>query len=130
MVLKRGIYHVSKGERYGDFNTMILPGRSTYFKVRASHMLAGRTKCCLVYELVDQRNENKPLMGYHQVFIVVRVSIRPLVNSYKASAVMFMAKDGQFTGKKEDMKRLKRTFYESTWSIIHILLYVPSEIKR
>jgi hypothetical protein len=107
MVLMRGICHVSKGEKYGSFSTMILPKRSTSVKVRASHMVAGRVKCCLVYELIDQRNEHKSIMDYHQVFIAVKVSVKPLINSYKASAVMFMTKSGQFTGSEEDMKRLK-----------------------
>jgi hypothetical protein len=108
MVLMHGICHVSKGEKHDDFSTMILPRRSASVKVKASHMIAGRIKCCLVYELIDQRNENKPVMGFHQVFIAVRVSVRPLIKKYKASAVMFMAGKGQFTGSKEDMKRLKR----------------------
>jgi hypothetical protein len=47
-------------------------------------------------------------MGFHQVFIAVRVFARPLINKYKASAVMFMVREGQFTGSKEDMKRLKK----------------------
>jgi hypothetical protein len=107
IVLMRGICHVSKGEKYDDFRTMIMPGRSASIKVRASHMIAGRVKCCLVYELVDQKNEQKSIMGYHQAFIAVRVSAKPLINSYKASAIMFMARNGQFTGSKEEMKRLK-----------------------
>jgi hypothetical protein len=108
MVLMRGICHVSNGEKDGNFSTMILPKRSAFVKVKTSHLLAGRIKCCLVYELVDQRNEGKPIMGFHQVFIAVRVFARPLINKYKASAVMFMVREGQFTGSKEDMKRLKK----------------------
>jgi hypothetical protein len=107
MVLMNSICHVSKGEKYGDFSTMILPKRSAFVKVRAAHIIAGRVKCCLVYELVDQRNEYKPIMGYHQVFVAVRVSVKPLIKKYKASAIIFMAKKGQFTGSKDDMKRLK-----------------------
>jgi hypothetical protein len=108
MVLKRGICHVSKGEKDNDFSTMILPRRSTSIKVKAKHVIVGRIKCCLVYELIDQRSEDKPIMEYHQVFIAVRVVIIPLVNKYKASAVMFMARKGRFTGSKVDMKRLKK----------------------
>jgi hypothetical protein len=94
MVLMHGICHISKGEKDGDFSTIILPRRSTFVKIRALHMIAGRIKCCLVYELVDQRNEHKPIMGFYQVFIVVRVSVKPLINKYKASTVMFMARRG------------------------------------
>jgi hypothetical protein len=107
MVLVHGICHVSKGEKNGNFSTMILPKKSASVKVRASHIIAGRIKCCLVYELVDQKNESKPIMGFHQVFIAVRVSVKPLINSYKASAVMFMARKDQFTDSKDNMKRLK-----------------------
>jgi hypothetical protein len=107
IVLMRGIYHVSKGEKDGDFSTMIMPRRSASVKVRASHMIAGRIKCCLVYELVDQRNESKPIMEYHQVFVAVRVSTKPFIKKYKASAVIFMVRKGQFTGSKDNMKRLK-----------------------
>jgi hypothetical protein len=71
-------------------------------------MIAGSIECCLVYELVDQRNESKPIMEFHQVFIAVRVFAIPLIKKYKASAVMFMVKKGQFTGSKDDMKRLKK----------------------
>jgi hypothetical protein len=107
MVLMRGICHISKGEKHGDFGTMILPRRSALVKVKASNMIAGRIECCLVYELIDQKNERISIMGLHQVFIAVRVSVRPFIN-YKASAVMFMARKGQFTGSKEEMKRLKK----------------------
>jgi hypothetical protein len=107
LVLMHGICHVSKGEKYGDFSTMILPRTSISTKVKASHIIAGRIKCCLVYELVDQKSESKSLVEFHQVFIAVRVSAKPLIKKYKASAVMFMAKDGQFTGSKGNMKRLK-----------------------
>jgi hypothetical protein len=108
MVLMRGICHVSKGEKDGDFETTILPKGNAFVKVKASHMLTGRIKCCLVYELIDQRNESKPLIEFYQVFIAVRVVIIPPANKYKASTIMFMAKKDQFTGSKEDMKRLKK----------------------
>jgi hypothetical protein len=106
MVFMHGICHVSKGKKCGNFSTMILPKRSTSVKIRASHMFFGRIKCCLVYELVDQRNESKPIMGNHQLFIAVRVIVIPF-NKYKASAVIFTERKGQFTGKKEEIKRLK-----------------------
>jgi hypothetical protein len=107
MVLMPSICHMPKGKMDGDFSTMILPKRSVSIKVKASHMIAGRIKCCLVYELVDQKNESKSIMEYHQVFIAVRVLVIPF-KKYKASAVMFMARKYQFTGSKYDMKRLKK----------------------
>jgi DNA helicase IV len=108
MVLMHGICHVSKGGKYGDFSTMILPKRDAFMKVKASHMIVGCIKCCLVYELVDQRDESKPIMEFHKVFIAVKVSVKPLFNNYKASAVIFMARKGEFTGSKDDMRRLKK----------------------
>jgi hypothetical protein len=107
MVLMHGICHLSRGERDGDFSTMILPEGEAFVKIKASHLLAGSIKCCLIYELVDQKNEHKSIMEHHQVFIAVRVFARPLIKKYKASAVIFMARKGQFTGKKEEMRRLK-----------------------
>jgi hypothetical protein len=107
MVLIRGRCHISKGEKDSDFNNIILPKRSVSVRVRASYMIAGRIECCLVYELVDQKNESKSIMEYHQVFIAVRVLVIPF-KKYKASAVMFMARKYQFTGSKYDMKRLKK----------------------
>jgi DNA helicase IV len=92
------ICHLSKGERVDDFNHMILPKRSASIKVQTMASLARSIKCCLVYELIDQRNESKPIIEYHQVFVAVRVFVRPLIKKYKASAVMFMARSGQFTG--------------------------------
>jgi hypothetical protein len=122
MVLKRGIFHVSKGKKNSEFSPMILPKRSASVEARASLSSAGSIECCLVYELIDQRNESKPIMGYHQVFIAVMVAAKPLINEYKASAVIFMAKNGQFTGKKE-MKRLKKGIlrehsFSTTYSFI------------
>jgi hypothetical protein len=108
MAMMHGICHVLKGERSGNFNTMILSTSRTSVKVKASLLSFGSIECCLVYELIDQRNETKLIMGFHQVFIAVRVFARPLINKYKASAVMFMVREGQFTGSKEDMKRLKK----------------------
>jgi hypothetical protein len=122
MVLMRGICHVSKGEKEGDFSTMILPKRSASIKVKPSLLSFGNIECCLVYELIDQRNEHKPIMEFHQVFIAVRVFAIPLFNKYKASVVMFMVREGQFTGSKADMKRLKGILREhlvnNTYSFI------------
>jgi hypothetical protein len=108
MVLMHGICHVSKGEKDGDFSTKIPPKRSAFIKVKASHMIAGRIRCCLVYELIDQRNEHKPIVEYHQIFVAVRVSTNPFIKKYKASAAIFMARKGLFTGSKDNMKQLKR----------------------
>jgi hypothetical protein len=108
MVLKRGIYCVAKGEDDSNFSTMILPKRSAFVKVKPSLSSFGRIECCLVYELVDQRSEKKPVMEFHQVFIAVSVFAVPLIKKCKASAVMFMARKDQFIGSKQDMKRLKK----------------------
>jgi hypothetical protein len=108
MMLVRGICHVSEGKRNNNFSTVILPKRSASVKVQTIASLARSIKCCLVYELVDQRNENKSIIKYHQVFVAVRVFARPFIKKYKASAVLFMAKNGQFTGSEDDMKRLKK----------------------
>jgi hypothetical protein len=102
-----GICHMPKGEKEGNLSTMILPKRSAFLKVRASHIIAGRIKCCLVYELVDQKHERMPIMEDHQVFVAVRVIIIPFEKKYKASAVMFMAEKGKFTGSEVDVERLK-----------------------
>jgi hypothetical protein len=98
---------MSKGEKDDNFSTMILPMCDASVKVKATLSSAGSIRCCLVYELVDQRNESNPIMEDHRVFIAIRVFARPFTNSYKASAVMFMARKGQFTGSEDDMKRLK-----------------------
>jgi hypothetical protein len=108
MVLMRGICHVSKGEKDGNFSTMVLPMSEAFVKVKASHSLVGSIECSLMYELIDQRSEYRPIMDYHQVFIAVRVFARPFLNKYKVSAVMFMARKGQFTGSEEDIKQLKK----------------------
>jgi hypothetical protein len=102
------ICHVSKGEKDGDFSTMIPPKRNAFVKVKASLSSFGNIECCLVYELIDQRNEHKPIMGDHQVFIAVRVFAMPFFSNYEASSVIFMAEKGQFTGRQDDMKRLKK----------------------
>jgi hypothetical protein len=117
-----GVCHVSKGEKNGNFNTMVLPKRSAYIKVKPSLSSFGSIECCLVYELIDQRNEHKPLMEHHHVLIAVRIFAVPLFNKYKTSTVMFMARKGQFTGSKDDMKRLKGILREhlvnNTYSFI------------
>jgi hypothetical protein len=106
-MMLRSLPHVSKRQKDSEHSTMILPKKSEYVKVKRSLLLAGRIECCLVYELIDQRNEHKPIMDFHQVFIAVRVSAMPLIKKYSTSAVMFMARKDQFTGRKEEMKRLK-----------------------
>jgi hypothetical protein len=85
----------------------ILPRRSASVKVKAPLSSAGGIECCFVYELIDQRNESKPIMGLYQVFIAVRVFAIPLIKKYDASAVMFMTRKDQFIGSKCDMKWLK-----------------------
>jgi hypothetical protein len=107
IVLMHGICHVSKGEKDGDFSIKILPKSEASVKVKVVHMIAGRVECCLVYELINQRNESEPVMESHQVFIAVRVFAKPFTNSYEASAAMFMAKMDRFTSKKDSMKWLK-----------------------
>jgi hypothetical protein len=106
MALMHGICHVSKGEREGDFNTTILPKESASVKVRASHLLAGCIECCLVYELIDQRNESKPIMEDYHVFIAVEVSTIPFIK-YKASSVIFRSRKRDFTGSENNIKELK-----------------------
>jgi hypothetical protein len=122
MALMHGICHITKGEKDGNFSTMILPKRSASVKVKASFLSAGSIECCLVYELIDQRNESKPIIEYYQAFIAIRVFAVPLIKRYNASAVMFTARRGQFTGGKEDIKRLKGILREhlvnSTYSFI------------
>jgi hypothetical protein len=61
-----------------------------------------------VYELINQRNESEPIMEDHQVFIAVRVFARPLMNNYRASSAIFMAKRDKFTGKEDDIKQLHK----------------------
>jgi hypothetical protein len=112
IVLMPSICHMPRGEKDGDFSTKILPMSEASVKVKAEQMIAGRIECCLVYELIDRRNENEPVMEDHQVFIAVRVFARPFINNYKASAVMFHAKRGRFTGKEDDIKRLKRNILQ------------------
>jgi hypothetical protein len=107
MALIRGICYVARGYKDGDFSTTIYPRRSASVKIQATTSLGGSIDCYLVYELIDQRNGNKPVTGSHQVFIAIRVFARPSIGKYKASAVIFTAKDGIFTGKEKDITRLK-----------------------
>jgi hypothetical protein len=107
IALIRGTCHVSKGEKYGDFNTMITPMNEASVKVKISLSSFESIECCLVYELVNQRNESNPIMEDHQVFIAVRVSAKSLISKYKASAVMFMTRMGQFAGSEGDIRRLR-----------------------
>jgi hypothetical protein len=108
IALMHGICHVSKGKRGVDFSTMIFPKRSAFVKVKASHMLAGCVKCCLVYELIYQRYGVELVMKDYQVFISVWVLARPLIKKYKASVVMFTARNGRFADNKDGMKRLQK----------------------
>jgi hypothetical protein len=112
IVLMPSICHIPKGKENGDLSTRILPMSEAFVKVKAAHMIAGRIECCLVYELIDQRDESEPIMKEHQVFIAVRVFARSLTNKYKASAAMFRAKKGKFTGKEDDIKRLKENILQ------------------
>jgi hypothetical protein len=89
----------------GDFSTKILPMNEASVKVKAMYMITGSIECCLVYELIGQR-KSEPVME-DQVFIAVRVFARSFTSSYAVSAVMFSAKRGRFTGKEDDIKRLK-----------------------
>jgi hypothetical protein len=107
IVLKHGIYHVSKGGKDGKSSTEILLMSETSVKVKASLLSAASIKCCLVYELIDQRNENESVMENHQLFIAISMFARPHVSGCKVSAIMFVAENGRFTGKEGDIKRLK-----------------------
>jgi hypothetical protein len=112
IVLMPSICHIPKGEVDGDLSTKILPMSEASMKVKTAHMMTGRIECYLVYELIDQRNESEPVMKDHQVFVAVRVFARSLINKYRASAVMFSAKKGKFTGKEDDIKRLKENILQ------------------
>jgi hypothetical protein len=107
MELRHGICHVSRGERIGDFSAVIMPRSKASTRFRALMSSAGCIECCLVYELIDQRNERVPIMANHQVFVAVRGLIVPLTSRCKASTAMFMARRGQFTGSENDIRRLK-----------------------
>jgi hypothetical protein len=107
IVLIPSICHIPKGEKDGDSSSKILPMSEASVKVKASLSSVGNIKCCMVYELVDQRNESEPIMEDHQVFIAVRVFARPFTSNYTVSAAMFSAKRGRFAGKEDDIKRLR-----------------------
>jgi hypothetical protein len=109
IALMRGICYVTKGEKIGDFSTMIPPKRSAYVKFKALLLSYGDVECCVVYELVNQRNESKPIMEDYQVFIAVMASATLFVKKCKVLAAIFMARNGQFAGSKDDMKRLKES---------------------
>jgi hypothetical protein len=112
IVLMPSICHVSRGKKDGNFSTKILPMSEASMKAKALFLLAKRIECCLVYELIDQRNESKSIMKYHQVFIAVRVFAIPLTKKYTVSAVMFMTRSGQFTGSEDDMRRLEKSILQ------------------
>jgi hypothetical protein len=107
-MLTRSICHVSRGKKDGKFSTKILPMCEASVKVKTSLLSAGTIECCLVYELVDQRNEIEPAMEDHHVYIAVRVFARPFINSYTASAVIFRTGWLSFSGSKYGMKRLHK----------------------
>jgi hypothetical protein len=108
LVLMRGICHVSKRRKEGNFITDIPFENEASVKVKAEHIIAGSIDCCLVYEIVRRGDESEPLMEWnYQVFIAVRVFARPIMNKYKASVVIFRAKRGRFTGSEDDIKQLK-----------------------
>jgi hypothetical protein len=108
IVLMPSVCYIPRGEKDGDFSTKIPPMSEVSMKVKVSLSLVGNIECCLVYELVDQRNESEPVMEDHQVFIAVRVFARPFTNKYKASAAVFSARKDRFTDKGDDIKQLKK----------------------
>jgi hypothetical protein len=108
IVLVRGIFYISKGKRDGKFSTKILPMSEAFLKAKASLSSTGTIRCCLVYELVNQRDEIAPIMKNYRVFIAVIVFARSITNSYMASVVMFMAEQDKFTGRKDDIERLRK----------------------
>jgi hypothetical protein len=120
IVLKRGICHVSKGRKGSKLSPTILSTNEASVKLKTSILSAGRIKSYLVYELVNQRNENEPVTEDHQAFIAVRIFARPRVNKYKVSTVMFMVKSGKSTG-RGNIKRLHKGILRK-----HLVDNVPS----
>jgi hypothetical protein len=106
-MMKNGICRASKGSVDGRFNTTILPNSEASVKVKPSMFSTKGIDFCLVYELVDQRNESEPLMEDDQVFIAVNVVDKSHNSKREVSAAIFKTRKGQFIGKKGDMKRLK-----------------------
>jgi hypothetical protein len=99
------MYQMEKKD--GEFDTTIPSTSDASVKVKASLLSAGSIECCLVYELVNQRNEHEPIMRQYQVFIAIRVS-KTFRKKHSASAIMFMAKKGRFTGNENDINQLCR----------------------
>jgi hypothetical protein len=113
IVLIRGICYILKGKKDGELSATILPKNKAAMRVKGLLLSGGIIESCLVYELIDQRNESEPLMEDHQVFIAVRVFVIPLINKCGVSAAIFMARKDQFSGSKDDMKQLQKSILQN-----------------
>jgi hypothetical protein len=134
-----------KKEKFGKINSdsfyFVTPGKQDKVVIKSRKPLLGRTKCCLIYEIVNYKDQDIPLIWGSRVFLAIDVSINPLkVNNRKVTAKLILVKSGKFEGnKKQDIrilhKKVLRHFMhthgqDSQWNLEKLGLNVEVNFNR
>jgi hypothetical protein len=69
-----------------------------------------QTQYCLVYELVLRSQKRMPIMKNHHAFLAIEISFETSSKNRMVSAVIFTAKNNQFTGNINDVDWLRNYF--------------------
>jgi hypothetical protein len=145
ITLGSGTCIILEGHYKHDFKDTLPPFESLSTMIRSKGSI-DRTKCCIVYELLDSENPTTPLWWEYRVFLAVCVSTSPFSDENKATAILFKIKDREFNGVKQDIDYLHvgilqysmcRPLRAATWNLNGQALslnprfdfYVPASVR-
>jgi hypothetical protein len=108
VILSSGIYHVFNGHLNSQFKSSIYPKNEVPIKLEASNIDTQVVGGCLVYKLINTREEHiTSKQGYH-VYLALEAFNTPSIEQNGVVAVLFMMKDGSFSGERNQIKWLHR----------------------
>jgi hypothetical protein len=107
ITLGSGTCTILEGHDKHEFNK-VLPPYDRLSTVIKSKYPIGRTRCCIVYELLNSTSQTTPLWWGYRVFLAVQVFTKPFSDKSKAAAVLFKIKDRAFNGGREDIDNLHK----------------------
>jgi hypothetical protein len=98
---------VFKGRVTSDSFYPIIPGSENQVIIESTKAMLGRTKGCLLYEILKHNNHQVPLIWGSRIFLAIGVSINShQVDERKVAIKLISVKSRWFKGAKEEVENL------------------------
>jgi hypothetical protein len=125
ITLGAGTCTILKGRDKHEFQKAIPPLEKMSTVIKSKHSI-GRTKWCMIYELIDSKSPTTPLWWEYRVFLAVGAATGPFSDNNRATAILFKIKDRAFNGGRKDIDNLREDILQhstrrphkaTTWNV-------------